>query len=1159
MPVNLSAPSAQKPKTMSTTDPVQAAFEEAQREFRKKLKSPDLYEQILNTATVDKVYNAITKLQETTLGRGRLRNLAKIGKFLERLSSYAAVIEVFIQVKPDLLALIWGPIKMLILLSSRLNSALDKVTDLMEKIGNILPQFSRLVETFEDSNQIKAALAMFYEDLLDFYQITLDFFNKKRWKQFFHALWQNVGEKLELVVKNIDKHTELLTSEATVLDIHEAREARSLALAQFTSTNHFQEHQKFQGLRAFVAPEDYGRSLDWFLNRTVENCARWLFKDTSFCEWLDPSREAVAWFWLQGIPGAGKSYLSAAAIDHIKRNHHRVLFAFASHLNKHGLTALSIIQSLVFQAANDDDDFKSVLVESKEREIQANTGHVSELLATFLRTAKGPTYIIIDGLDEMEECERQILLQRLEGLCKESEGLRLLISSRAEDDICRALAEKGKNIRVQDRNFGSIQNYINHRFEDWVARGQFESNTKTEIFGLLSPLSANARGMFLYARIILDNLEQMNSIDEIRHELKAFPVDLNDAYYRIFRRINDSKPSVRSKCRRVLGWLACAPTPLTIPEMEQALSMGADSDRILDNVPQSMGKVNFLQLCGPIVEAVGEQLQFVHFTVPEYIFSHEIQDYIDKSQANEDLLMALLAYLSTDILEPEIDDDEMDEKLLTGQYRLFQYASSYWPSLLRPIIDLAGSPRLENLLVRAVDRGRNDEFEHETGNPEAVYRNDYLHNKSPELYDTLNAAYRFRVNGKRWEWQWANSSAWVNLDPLTTSQVLVRIQERYDVLVCEEACVQSIRYHYGPMTFKCKYPFCVHSRRGFNSQADLDTHFKDHGRPWKCNIPSCDFCSIGFSSKKSRDDHWFKYHLPPASQLQNMSDDYENLDLEEAQPTLFALIVEDDTQRVKELLASSGGKKLQADVIAHGRDWAASEHGSLAMTQLLAPPHEEYLPANIVISAFQNQNEEFVRWALTKTRLGDCAKLMKIVLGTTSGEIYALWETHILHKLTAESLVGARTTLLEDLFKPSILNSARNDSLKEARLKSLLRNTQGYVGTDLLGAILLNIAKSSCSAVLAEEVLDLGAPVNYPWGFKKTGPTAIAIVARKTSEEAARLIRILVLRGADTSSRRHRRDLATEKGAEQILTWLGLTWDELNDEYRGLAFPNTQS
>ena len=32
--------------------------------------------------------------------------------------------------------------------------------------------------------------------------------------------------------------------------------------------------------------------------------------------------------------------------------------------------------------------------------------------------------------------------------------------------------------------------------------------------------------MFLYARIILDNLEQMNTIEEIRDELRALPNDL---------------------------------------------------------------------------------------------------------------------------------------------------------------------------------------------------------------------------------------------------------------------------------------------------------------------------------------------------------------------------------------------------------------------------------------------------------------------------------------------------------------------------------------------------------------------------------------------------------------------------------------------------------
>ncbi len=166
--------------SMSTTDPVLKAFEDAQLAFRKKLKDPRLYEEILTTTKVDDVYEATAKLQETILGNGRLRNLGKISRFIKQLSSYAAVIEVFVQVKPDVLALIWGPIKLLLQWSSELSSALDQITDVMKRIGQALPQFTVLVETFEMSDAIRAALALFYEDMLDFYRVTLDFFRKPR-------------------------------------------------------------------------------------------------------------------------------------------------------------------------------------------------------------------------------------------------------------------------------------------------------------------------------------------------------------------------------------------------------------------------------------------------------------------------------------------------------------------------------------------------------------------------------------------------------------------------------------------------------------------------------------------------------------------------------------------------------------------------------------------------------------------------------------------------------------------------------------------------------------------------------------------------------------------------------------------------------------------
>jgi hypothetical protein len=63
----------------------------------------------------------------------------------------------------------------------------------------------------------------------------------------------------------------------------------------------------------------------------------------------------------------------------------------------------------------------------------------------------------------------------------------------------------------------------------------------------------------------------------------------------------------------ILGWIGSSPIPMTRPEMEQALLVDSNSNA----APAVITKVNFVHICGPIVEAVDESLQFVHFTVKE--------------------------------------------------------------------------------------------------------------------------------------------------------------------------------------------------------------------------------------------------------------------------------------------------------------------------------------------------------------------------------------------------------------------------------------------------------------------------------------------------------------------------------------------------------------
>jgi hypothetical protein len=156
-------------------DPSLEAFEAAKRSFRDSLGDPSLFNDILQTTTVDQVYDVTEKLQAKLGSEGRLRHLGKIRPYLERVTAYASAVETFVQVKPDVLALIWGPIRLLLQWSSHLMQCWDAITDVVAKVGEALPQFSEMARIFGSKDTIKSLLVSFYRDILDFYVLLLKF------------------------------------------------------------------------------------------------------------------------------------------------------------------------------------------------------------------------------------------------------------------------------------------------------------------------------------------------------------------------------------------------------------------------------------------------------------------------------------------------------------------------------------------------------------------------------------------------------------------------------------------------------------------------------------------------------------------------------------------------------------------------------------------------------------------------------------------------------------------------------------------------------------------------------------------------------------------------------------------------------------------------
>ncbi|KAI0434476.1 hypothetical protein F5Y09DRAFT_296354 [Xylaria sp. FL1042] len=161
-------------------DPVHSAFDNAISDFKAELKDEQVYNELLQITTIDQVYDATDEIQRKQAKEGHLRHLSKVSPYLDRLNEYAATIEVFLQVKPDILALIWGPVKLLLQWTSALRASFDAIVNTIAEIGELLPEFKRVIAIFDQNTAIQEVMALFFRDILDFYLVALKFFKLSR-------------------------------------------------------------------------------------------------------------------------------------------------------------------------------------------------------------------------------------------------------------------------------------------------------------------------------------------------------------------------------------------------------------------------------------------------------------------------------------------------------------------------------------------------------------------------------------------------------------------------------------------------------------------------------------------------------------------------------------------------------------------------------------------------------------------------------------------------------------------------------------------------------------------------------------------------------------------------------------------------------------------
>ncbi|KAL6826144.1 hypothetical protein V8C40DRAFT_286985 [Trichoderma camerunense] len=1126
--------------TVPDLDPTQIAFAEAVREFKSKLKNDQLWAEILKTKSIDEVYDATDALQAEQAKRGRLRHLSKIKPFLEGLQGYADTIDTFVQVKPDVLALIWGPIKLLIQWAASLTQSIDALVNTAAEIGELLPEFKLMAAMFGNNGQVKLVLVLFFQDILDFYAVALKFFGLPHWRVMFEALWPSQKEKIKIVMDHIGRHTNLMRNKVRLEHLREEFEHRQRAFDHFEATQKSNMRQEYNIIKTDISPRFYDAELYRIRGQICMGTGNWLKQASDFKKWLNGDDDSTRILWLCGIPGAGKTHLAAMAIDFAIST--RTIFAFLSHADSSSITALSVLHSLIFH-------------------LDVAIGCLQTLL-----NSTGIVSIIIDGVDEVDISEREKLLKKL---CETSTACKrtlLLISSRAEHDISAILGQISSIIRVDTHNAASIQTFVADWAQTWFSAHDFLCEDKSEIEDLLAPISLKAKGMFLYAKIMLRSIEELDNLDEIRDELRVLPKDLDEAYGRLFEKIARKSEIVKKKCRLILGWISCSPTPLTLFELEQALVV------TISNTSRVSSPLNLIRLCGPIVEVVGDTIQFVHFTVKD---RHQIESYIDLTEATLSLAICCIRYLCQDHHSSDISKEDLEIGIKIGNYRLHYYAVETWLNLVIQYLRLNQSGVLSEELIKTLQKFYQERCKQDSSGRTELEEQQYpselkqFESCSPNLFCFLRDIAQFQHKCSTSLYHLEQEHYWINLNLTTTSTISKMLYAQFDKFQCQaqqhtDQCLCSnLRRHYGRRLYKCGFFSCSFHRNGFDTRLLRESHKKTHDLPWKCDISSCHYSEVGFVSKAMRDRHLDLHQ----AEAQDDSPIKETLlfhpKSDDILPLLFDLVATDDVETVGELLPFADHIKQHVtellEFVAHS--------GSAAMTKLIyekgnwepASTEEWYA---IILAGVNGQNAESLAVLLSdlydnKAIFGVSRKQLCRVLGhsfttgsmeviqaigTFLARIHEKREWNPFQLFTNRSIIKATTRCPER--EEYLINAWSNHGAAKASPLELI-------------AVLRSIAQTTFSIRLARALLQYGNGIDINQRQYDKVLTPLHWAARHDCAEAAEFMKFLLYQGANPDICQGIRD---EICVKNISNWLGISWDELiqkakQDMARGIQWP----
>jgi len=203
----------------------------------------------------------------------------------------------------------------------------------------------------------------------------------------------------------------------------------------------YQENEEFRRILDWISPIDHGAQQSDFISRRQKGTGQWLLDSVEYQEWLKTSKT----LFCPGIPGAGKTILTAIVIDNLYRKFENdssigIAYIYCNFRRQDEQKVENLLASLLKQLYREQlpssaGSVSNLCDRHKDKGTRPSLQEISEALQVASVSYK-KVFIVVDALDECkgtDGCRTKFLSELF--ILQTKQGVNLFVTSRLIPEI----------------------------------------------------------------------------------------------------------------------------------------------------------------------------------------------------------------------------------------------------------------------------------------------------------------------------------------------------------------------------------------------------------------------------------------------------------------------------------------------------------------------------------------------------------------------------------------------------------------------------------------------------------------------------------------------------------------------------------------------------